>query len=49
VEYAALLDELSRDTPKYEGRSRTFLVKTAIRRFLQEEGKLDENGKPKTG
>ena len=48
VEYAALLDGLTKDSAKYEGRSRTFLVKLALRKFLQGEGLLDEHGKPRT-
>jgi hypothetical protein len=45
--YGALLDSLTADGEKYEGRSRAFLAKLALRRFLQSEGLLDDKGKPK--
>jgi hypothetical protein len=44
--YGALLDSMTEDGGKYEGRSRAFLAKLALRRFLQAEGLLDDKGKP---
>lgn len=47
AEYAPLLGRLAAEGAKYEGRSRAFLTKLALRRFLQAEGLLDESGRPK--
>lgn len=49
VEYGAILDALCADGEKYEGRSRAFLAKLAVRAFLQAEGKVDAKGKPIEG
>lgn len=46
AEYWSLLDGLTADGEKYEGRSVAFLSKLAVRAFLQAEGKLDEKGRP---
>ena len=41
-----LLDGLTADGEKYEGRSVAFLTKMAVRAFLQNEGKVDDKGRP---
>lgn len=46
-EYWQILDGLTADGAKYEDRSVAYLAKIAVRKFLQDEGKLDEKGKPK--
>lgn len=49
AEYAPLLAALAAEGAKYEGRSRAYLAKLALKRFLQAEGLLDEKGKPVGG
>lgn len=46
-DYWHILDGLTVDGAKYEGRSVAFLAKIAVRKFLQDEGLVDEKGKPK--
>jgi hypothetical protein len=48
-EYWDIFAAMTQDGEKYEGRSIAFLVKVACRKMLQEEGKVDEKGKPKAG
>lgn len=48
-EYWEIFDALGADGEKYEGRSVAYLVKIAVRKMLQDEGKVDERGKPKQG
>jgi hypothetical protein len=48
-EYWDLLNGLSQDGEKYEGRSVAFLAKLAVRAMLQTEGLVDDKGKPKPG
>lgn len=48
-EYWELLDGLTEDAEKYEGRSVSFLTKMAVRAFLRTEGLVDDKGKPIEG
>lgn len=47
VAYWDLLDSLTAQGEKYEARSVAFLATLAVRKFLQDEGLVDEKGKPK--
>ena len=45
-DYWDLLEAMTADGEKFEGRSVAFLVKLGVRMLLQQEGKVDSKGKP---
>ncbi len=45
-EFWELVYGMTEDGEKYEGRSIAYLVKIAVRTFLQSEGKVDAKGRP---
>ena len=48
-EYWELLEGLTVDGAKFEGRSVAYLAKIAVRAFLRAEGLVDDKGKPVEG
>ena len=45
--YWEMLDGLTADGAKHEGRSVAYLARIAVKKLLQDEGLLDDKGKPK--